>query len=55
MTIQELITILMNRVTNLVETRKLAVHSGNLEQVAFIDIELLKTTTTLEQLKNIEV
>ena len=51
MTLHEVLIILQNRLINLQETRKLAVTSGNLEQVNSIDVDIETTTISIDQLK----
>jgi hypothetical protein len=51
MTLNEVLIILQNRLINLQETRKLAVSSGNLEQVASIDNDIGTTLISIDQLK----
>lgn len=52
MTLNEILIILQNRLINLQETRKLAVASGNLDQVNSIDIDIETTTVSIEQIKS---
>lgn len=51
MTLNEILIILQNRLINLQETRKLAVASGNLEQVNSIDVDIETTTISISQIK----
>lgn len=50
MTVDEILIIMQNRLITLQETRKLAVASGNLEQIVSIDKDLSTTQLTIQQL-----
>ena len=50
MTVQELITIMENRVVNLEETRKQAAASGLVDQVVALDADLMTTKHTIASL-----
>jgi hypothetical protein len=52
MTMNEILVILQNRLINLKETRKLAVASGNLEQVVSIDNDIVTTKNSIESIVN---
>ena len=51
MKLQDILVIMQNRLLNLNETRKLAVISGNLEQVMSIDADINTTENSIQQLK----
>jgi hypothetical protein len=51
MTINEILTILDNRILNLTESRKAAVTSGLLDQVILIDNDMESTKTSIQALK----
>lgn len=53
MTINEILTILDNRILNLTESRKAAVTSGLLDQVILIDNDMESTKTSIRSLKEI--
>lgn len=53
MTINEILTILDNRILNLTESRKAAVTSGLLDQVILIDNDIESTKTSIRALKEI--
>jgi hypothetical protein len=55
MKLADIVTILKNRLISLTENRKLAVASGDLENVNEIDKDILSTTTSLEQLQAINI
>jgi hypothetical protein len=51
MKIQELLSIMENRVVNLEETRKTAVASGLIDQVVALDADLSSTKSTILSLQ----
>lgn len=52
MTLQELITIMQNRLITLNEAKKSATAAGDLEQLVKIDGDILTTTVVIQQLIN---
>jgi hypothetical protein len=52
MKLDEIIKILENRVLTLTAARQNCVNSGDLNKINQIDVDLLSTTNTIEQLKN---
>lgn len=50
MTIDEIIALTQNRIATLNGARTAAFNAGDIAQVNVIDIELIKTQTTLDQL-----
>ena len=51
MTLQELITIMQNRLITLTEAKKAAVQAGDVQRVSQIDNDLTTTLITIEQLQ----
>ena len=51
MTLQELITIMQNRLITLTEAKKAAVQAGDVQRVSQIDDDLTTTLITIEQLQ----
>lgn len=52
MRLQDILVIMQNRILTLNEARKAAVNSGNIEQIAIIDSDLLSTQNTIKSLED---
>jgi len=53
MTIDEIITILQNKLTGLQNAKAANISLGNLEPLAQIDLDIIEVTATLEKLKSL--
>lgn len=51
MTLNDILTIMQNRLISLIEARKFAVNAGDLDKVNQIDADLFTTMTSIEQIK----
>ena len=54
MSIEEIIVILQNKITGLQAARIALIHQGNLQGVVDLDIDILSTQSTLDQLKSLD-
>jgi hypothetical protein len=52
MKLQDILVIMQNRILSLNEARKLAVNSGNIEQIGLIDSDLLSTQNTIKTIED---
>ena len=53
MSIDEIITVLQNKLTGLQNARSAFIGSGNLEPLNQIDLDIIEVTATLEKLKTL--
>jgi len=53
MTIDEIITILQNKLTGLQNAKSANIALGNLEPLGQIDLDIIEVTATLEKLKSL--
>ena len=53
MTIDEVITVLQNKLTGLQNAKSANIALGNLEPLAQIDLDIIEVTATLEKLKTL--
>lgn len=51
MTLNDILTIMQNRLISLIEARKFAVNAGDLDKVNQIDADLFTTMTSIDQIK----
>lgn len=52
MTIEQLITILENKIRNLIELKALSVQSGDIAEVERLDMEIVETQSTLDKVRS---